>query len=317
MKYLLYDGHASVRHLADNSGTITDSYNYDAYGNPRNFDPTSAATSLLYAGEFYDSIATQYYLRARWYSPLTGRFNRIDPFAGNNRDPQSLHKYLYAHNNPVNGSDPSGMFFTGGIGAIALTVVIGTIIGVLGYTFVAGTFFKPSRSARCSGRDCSCGPDITFGLKMLSAKLEADFSFWVHPLSDIDYLAGVFNPVSGWGIYGLDNRLTKEPISLNANPSGYGCAGTVTVSGKCHKGSTVNYWLWGRVTALEGDSLTTAISILTFWKKAVWRGEDLEEASMWTIAGHENIFDVYEETKPDCTACTEKWLEPLKYKWGW
>ncbi len=107
-KYMLYDGHGSVRQLADSAGNITASYAYDAYGNAHGFMPSDAATKLLYAGEMYDSIASQYYLRARWYSPVTGRFNRMDPFAGNNRDPQSLHKYLYAHCNPVNNIDPSG-----------------------------------------------------------------------------------------------------------------------------------------------------------------------------------------------------------------
>jgi len=73
-------------------------------GNPA----TPAATSLLYAGEMLDSDLQQYYLRARWYSPSTGRFNRLDPYSGNNLDPQSLHKYLYAHCNPINNIDPSG-----------------------------------------------------------------------------------------------------------------------------------------------------------------------------------------------------------------
>jgi RHS repeat-associated protein len=80
---------------------------------------------LLFSGEFYDSTAAQYYLRARWYSPATGRFNRTDPFAGNNRDPQSLHKYLYAHNNPVNGIDPSGQF---SIMNVSVTMVIAIVL---------------------------------------------------------------------------------------------------------------------------------------------------------------------------------------------
>ncbi len=37
-----------------------------------------------------------------------GRFNAMDSFAGYNEDPQSLHKYLYTHDNPVNRIDPSG-----------------------------------------------------------------------------------------------------------------------------------------------------------------------------------------------------------------
>jgi len=35
----------------------------------------------------------------------------MDPYAGNTSDPQSLHKYLYCHANPVNGIDPSGREF--------------------------------------------------------------------------------------------------------------------------------------------------------------------------------------------------------------
>jgi len=75
-------------------------------------NPANAATSLLYTGEMYDSSASMYYLRARWYDAATGRFNRMDPFAGNNQDPQSLHKYLYCHANPVNGIDPTGLEFS-------------------------------------------------------------------------------------------------------------------------------------------------------------------------------------------------------------
>jgi RHS repeat-associated protein len=75
-------------------------------GNPA----SSPATSLLYAGEMFDTASQMYYNRARWYDTLTGRFNRIDPFAGNNQDPQSLHKYLYAHCNPIMSIDPSGLY---------------------------------------------------------------------------------------------------------------------------------------------------------------------------------------------------------------
>src|SRR5580692_11060030 len=38
----------------------------------------------------------------------TGRFLTMDTFEGNNEDPLSLHKYLYAENNPVNMMDPLG-----------------------------------------------------------------------------------------------------------------------------------------------------------------------------------------------------------------
>lgn len=43
---------------------------------------------------------------------MTGRFNRLDPFFGNSQDPQSFHKYLYVHGDPIQGVDPSGLFIT-------------------------------------------------------------------------------------------------------------------------------------------------------------------------------------------------------------
>lgn len=58
----------------------------------------------------FDFDSQHYNNRARWYNPYNGQFNRTDPFAGNMQDPQSLHKYLYAHANPVNAIDPTGMF---------------------------------------------------------------------------------------------------------------------------------------------------------------------------------------------------------------
>lgn len=73
---------------------------------------SSQATSLLYAGEQFDTALQLYYLRARYYDTLTGRFNRTDPFTSNNLDPQSLHKYNYTSGNPINAIDPSGLFDT-------------------------------------------------------------------------------------------------------------------------------------------------------------------------------------------------------------
>ncbi len=110
-QHLLYDGHGSTRQLVDSSGTIIDAFSYDAYGVKLGGNPTRSspvATSLRYAGEYYDKDMMQYNLRARWYDFLNGRFNQLDPYAGNNEDPQSLHKYLYCHANPINGIDPSG-----------------------------------------------------------------------------------------------------------------------------------------------------------------------------------------------------------------
>jgi hypothetical protein len=53
----------------------------------------------------------------------------VDPFAGNNQDPQSLHKYLYCHANPVNNIDPSGQFtFKELVVAIAIIAVVLAVV---------------------------------------------------------------------------------------------------------------------------------------------------------------------------------------------
>ena len=83
----------------------------DAYGNPLDFTPANALTSLLYSGDQSDRRTAMQYLRARYYNPASGTFNRIDPFFGNLQDPQSLHTYLYVHGDPVQGIDPTGMWF--------------------------------------------------------------------------------------------------------------------------------------------------------------------------------------------------------------
>jgi RHS repeat-associated protein len=143
-EHLLYDGHGSTRQLTDNDGTnvVVDSFGYDAYGvllggNPTRSSP--AATSLLYTGEYYDNDMMQYNLRARWYDTLNGRFNQLDPYAGNIQDPQSLHKYLYAHCDPVNNIDPSGlmefslqcMFMAAVITGLFVGLIVGVTTGIV------------------------------------------------------------------------------------------------------------------------------------------------------------------------------------------
>jgi RHS repeat-associated protein len=90
---------------------IAQVFAYDAYGNAIGFSTGEALTEFLYSGEQFDSKIGQQYLRARYYDPATGRFNRLDPFFGNLGDPQSLHMYLYTHADPINGIDPSGEVF--------------------------------------------------------------------------------------------------------------------------------------------------------------------------------------------------------------
>jgi len=103
----LYDGHGSVTALSDESGKITDTYSYDAFGNLLK-SKGRTANNYRYCGEQFDSTTGLYYLRARYMDTSTGRFISQDSYAGSVYDPVSLHKYLYANSNPVMYTDPSG-----------------------------------------------------------------------------------------------------------------------------------------------------------------------------------------------------------------
>ncbi|MFB8794878.1 MAG: colicin D domain-containing protein [Microcoleus sp.] len=109
--YYLVDGLGSTRGLMNGVGGVTDVYNYDAFGNLIG-RTGSAVNGYLYAGEQYDSNLGGYYLRQRYYDQYRGRFASQDPFEGWMSEPMSLHNYLYAHGNPVNAIDPSGLFAT-------------------------------------------------------------------------------------------------------------------------------------------------------------------------------------------------------------
>ena len=105
-----YDGHGNVRFLTNNAGTVTDSYDYDAFGLPITSTGTTP-NNYLYSGEQYDSTLGAYYLRARYYNPATGRFLTMDdPAFDDTTDPRTLHKYSYALNDPLDGIDPSGNY---------------------------------------------------------------------------------------------------------------------------------------------------------------------------------------------------------------
>jgi RHS repeat-associated protein len=105
--FYIYDGAGSVRQLTSAAGAVTDTYEYDAYGNEV-ASTGSTPNSYLYRGEQYDADLGLYYLRARYYNPATGRFLSRDPEEGKRYIPATLHKYLYASGDPVNRIDPLG-----------------------------------------------------------------------------------------------------------------------------------------------------------------------------------------------------------------
>jgi len=105
--YYGYDATGTTRMLFDDSGTVTDTYTYEAFGTIINRTGTTT-NAYLFHGEQYDADLGLYYLRARYMDNTIGRFITMDGFEGNNKEPFSLHKYTFANSSPINCTDPSG-----------------------------------------------------------------------------------------------------------------------------------------------------------------------------------------------------------------
>jgi len=118
-----YDGHGSVRQLTNAAGAVTDSYDYDAFGNLIN-STGNTPNNYLFAGEQYDPALGMYYNRARYYNNSTGRFWSMDTYEGDPHSPLSLHKYLYAQDNAVSSVDPSGNQIDDVVGSMAVDMTL-------------------------------------------------------------------------------------------------------------------------------------------------------------------------------------------------
>lgn len=82
------------------------------------------------------------YMRARYYDPEVGRFITADPMPGRPDLPQTLNPYAYAHNNPVNLTDPAGLspLYPRGTPSTRDMIVTMAVLAapVLGYAAIEG-----------------------------------------------------------------------------------------------------------------------------------------------------------------------------------
>jgi RHS repeat-associated protein len=138
-----YDAQRNITFLTDATGAVTNSYDFDAWGNLI-ASTGSTPNTRLYTGQEFDSDLGLINLRARQYRPDTGRFLTLDPLMGEVLKPTSLNKYLYADGDPIKLWDPTGKqddVEEGGTSApaIALEAPKTIAIGYLGKAVIATT----------------------------------------------------------------------------------------------------------------------------------------------------------------------------------
>ena len=99
------DEQLSTGWIMGGNGVPENVYEYDAFGVLLG-SYGKVPGRLLYGGQQYDAEMEQYYLRARYYNPMIGRFMQEDTYRGD-----GLNLYAYCANNPVMYYDPSTAFF--------------------------------------------------------------------------------------------------------------------------------------------------------------------------------------------------------------
>lgn len=97
----------SVRLMTNSSGTDIGDQGHFPYG--KLWYPSSEVTKWLYTTYERDGETGNDYAMARSYVNRLGRFNSPDLLAGDVINPQSLNRYAYVKNDPVNRVDPSGL----------------------------------------------------------------------------------------------------------------------------------------------------------------------------------------------------------------
>ena len=105
--FFLLDGLMSTANLANETGGLKQSYQYDAWGRVRSQVGTSD-NPRQYTGHYKDNETGLHYFGARYYDDETGRFLTEDPYLGEGNNPPSLHRYLYAYGNPLRYVDLTG-----------------------------------------------------------------------------------------------------------------------------------------------------------------------------------------------------------------
>jgi len=107
LAYYQADGLGSITSLSTTTGTVSDSFTYDSFGNVTSSTGTFTQP-FRYTGREWDAETGLYYYRARYYAPTAGDFFSEDPI-GFEAGPNF---YSYVRNAPTNFHDPSGLLGT-------------------------------------------------------------------------------------------------------------------------------------------------------------------------------------------------------------
>lgn len=182
------DALGSTRALSNTAGAAVNHLTYAPFGRLLRQTGT-VPTAFGFTGEQYDAETGNYYLRARYYSPNTGRFTQYDTFGGYPSDPMTLNHYLYANANPVKYVDPSGH-----MGMVTSTFSIaGT--GIIRGRFVMAASIRYAKSALLKSLDAATTGVARGGASRGASQGYLGKKVWIKGLEFIYILARLYDRV--------------------------------------------------------------------------------------------------------------------------
>ena len=136
--YYVYDALGNTRQLTGNSGTVLNSYDYDAFGAATSVSE-SVSNSFRFVGWLgvSDEQSTLLFMRARFYSSSLGRFLSQDPM---NLKGGDSNLYRYSMNKATSWTDPIGLwqFTLGGGDGLGGIITFGNNGGQANFGIYAG-----------------------------------------------------------------------------------------------------------------------------------------------------------------------------------
>ncbi|WP_404340026.1 RHS repeat-associated core domain-containing protein [Pseudoalteromonas mariniglutinosa] len=121
-RYLHADERGSIISETNGSGSIIATHKYGPFGEPIN----TSSSRFRYTGQILIPGTELYHYKARVYNPELGRFMQTDPIGYKD----GMNWYAYVGNDPINGTDPTGLIKLSGGFSAELFVIAGGKVGV-------------------------------------------------------------------------------------------------------------------------------------------------------------------------------------------
>jgi RHS repeat-associated protein len=198
--------HLSTRVLTDANGASLGQQGHFPFGDP--WYDNLGSNKWKFTTYERDSESQNDYAMARFYVNRTGRFTSPDPLSGSVGNPQSLNRYAYGANDPINSIDPTGQAVYAferslqGLYLSAAQVAAGeggrcTMDGLDASCAAVQRFIEMDAARRCPDNDCRMRWDPTAGWKAaLRTGDDGNWQMW-HP-----------------GIPGFDTNLLIDGVPL-------------------------------------------------------------------------------------------------------